>query len=76
MALQPQRASRGGWIDTGLVPPRGFVTAAMHLAMMSSAKGHGELVADLAAQCRRLGKSQMMRISGAPATDQARLLGD
>jgi hypothetical protein len=45
MALQPKRASRGGGIDTGLVPPRHFVTAAMHLAMTPPAQRHGEFVA-------------------------------
>jgi hypothetical protein len=39
----------------------------MDLAMMTPAEGHGELVTDLATQCRRLGKSQMVRI-GWPTT--------
>jgi hypothetical protein len=26
MGFQPQRASDGGRIDTGLIPPRGFIT--------------------------------------------------
>src|SRR5262252_2477751 len=33
IAREPRRQ-----IDTGLVPPRGFVTAAMHLAMMTTAE--------------------------------------
>jgi hypothetical protein len=76
MALQPKRPSRGRGINTSLFPPRDFVTAAMHFAMMPTAERYGELVADLATQCRRLGKSQMMRISRAPATDHAWLRGD
>ena len=49
MALQPKRASRDGSIDTGLVPPRTFVTAAMHLAMMTTAERDRELIANFAA---------------------------
>ena len=48
----------------------------MDLAMVPAAERHCELIADLAAQCRRLGKAQTMRISRAPVADQARLLGN
>ena len=74
--LQPQHAGSGGRIDTGLLPPGDFIATAMHLAMVSPAERYGELVADLAAKCQRLGKAQMMSIRGTPAADQARLLGN
>src|SRR6516162_6232329 len=76
MCLQPKNASRRARIDTGLLPPHGFVTAAMNFAVMSSAKGNRELIADLAAKGRRLCKTEMMRISGTPAANQTWLLGD
>ena len=52
MGLQPQRASGDGRIDTGLIPPGGFIAAAMDLAMMSPAERNRELIADLAAERR------------------------
>src|SRR6516164_361575 len=76
MVLQPERASRGGSIDTGLVPPRGFVTAAMHLAMMTTAERDRELVTNFSAQSRELSKTEMMRIGGTATANQTRLLGD
>jgi hypothetical protein len=48
----------------------------MHLAMMATAERDGELIADLSAESRRLCKTQMMRIGGTPAANQAWLLGD
>ena len=44
--------------------------------MMSSAQGNGELVADLAADCAALGKSQMVGVRRPSAADQARMFGD
>jgi hypothetical protein len=35
-----------------LVPPAGFIAAAMYLAVMSATQWDGKLVADLAAKCR------------------------
>jgi hypothetical protein len=48
----------------------------MHLAMMPSAQWHGELIADLAAECPGLGETQMMRVRRAATADKTRLLGD
>ena len=62
MCLQPKDTSRSGWIDAGLFPPGGLIAAAMHLAVMSAAKGNCELIADLAAKCPMLGEPQMMGI--------------
>ena len=75
MRLQPQAASRGGWVNTGLVPPCRFIATTMNLTMVSATERDRELVADLAAERRRLGKAQMMGIGGAAAADEARLLG-
>ena len=75
MRLQPQAASSGGWIDTNLVPPRRFIATAMNLTMVSATERDRELVADLAAERRCLGKAQMVSIGGPTTTDQTRLLG-
>ena len=76
MCLQPKHASRRARIDTGLLPPRGFVAAAVDFTMVPSAKRNGELIADLTAKGRRLCKTEMMRIGGTPAANHAWLLGD
>ena len=46
----------------------------MKFAMMSAAKRHGELVADLAAKRPALGKAQVMGVGRFAATDQTSLL--
>ena len=76
MCLQPKNASRRARIDTCLFPPHGFVTAAMNFAVMSSAKRNRELIADLTAKGRKLCNTEMMRIGGTPAANEAWLLGD
>src|SRR6516225_8288569 len=76
MCLQPKNASRRARIDTALLPPHGFVTAAMNFAVMSSAKRNRELIADFAAKRPRLRKTEMMHVGGTPAANQAWLLGD
>jgi hypothetical protein len=76
MCLQPKGASSFGRINTGLIPPGRFITAAMHLAMMTTAEWDRELIANLSAQSRGLCKPEMMRIGGTPAANQAWLFGD
>ncbi len=74
MRREPQRASGAGRIEPHFLPPPAFITMTMQLAMMSSAQGDRELVADLAAERTRLRKAQMVWIGRPPAADQARLL--
>ena len=76
MCLQPKDSGGVSRINPNVAPPAGFIAAAMHLAVMPPAQRNRELVADLAAQRRCLGKAQMMGIGGAAAADQARLLGN
>ncbi len=47
MRLQPQAASYGDGVDTGLVPPRHFIATAMNLTMVSATERDRELVANL-----------------------------
>jgi hypothetical protein len=47
----------------------------MHLTMMSSTQGDGELVADLAAERPALRESHVVGIAGPATTNQTRLLG-
>ena len=53
------------------LPPGGLITAAMHLAMMSPAQRHRELIADLPAERAALRVTEMMSIRRETATDQA-----
>jgi hypothetical protein len=57
MRAQPKLSRNGGGIDIQILPPRFFIAVPMDLAMMSSAQRHGELVADLAAECSALSKA-------------------
>ena len=62
MGLNPQRTGCCERIDSCSAPPGRFVAVAMKLTMMSTAKGNGELVADLATKCSLLREAQMMGI--------------
>ena len=75
MSFQPQHARSCSRIDTSLVPPHRFIATAMNLTMVSATERDRELVADLAAERRCLGKAQVVSISGAAAADEAWLLG-
>ena len=57
MSFQPEHAGTDGRINTGFIPPTDFITTAMHLAMVSATERDRELVADLAAERRCLGKA-------------------
>jgi hypothetical protein len=57
MGFQPKGARGDSRIDTGFLPPCGFIATAMNLAVMAPAQRYGELVTDLAAKRRRLRKS-------------------
>jgi hypothetical protein len=76
MGFQPMGARRDSRIDTGFLPPCGFIATAMNLAVMAPAQRYGELITDLAAKRRRLRKSQMVSISRTSAADQTWLFGN
>jgi hypothetical protein len=69
--LRPQCQGDCEGIDSGLGPPFGFITAAVDLTMVNTAKRDRELVAHLAPERRMLGKPEVVRVSRPPATDQA-----
>lgn len=75
MRLTPQRTRFDHRIDSHLEPPHWFVAAAMNLAMVASAQGHGEFVANLATERPALGKAHVVGIRWLPPTNEARLLG-
>ena len=52
MGFKPKDARRRARIDASHLPPRGFVAAAMDLAMMAPTERDGELIADLAPKCQ------------------------
>ena len=49
--------------NLNVCPPRDFIAMAMQVAMMFPAQWHSEFVADLASECSRLRKFEMMRIT-------------
>ena len=57
-------------------PPRRFVTAAVDFAMVTSAQGDSEFVADLPPERSALREAKVMSIRGSPAADQTRMCGD
>ena len=59
-----------------LYPPRGFIAAAVHLAMMSSTQRDSELIAGLAPERPTLREAQVMGVRRLPAANQARLVSD
>ena len=75
MRFQPQRAGRNDGIYSDLPPPCGFIAVAMHLAMVPSTQGDGELIADLAPERPALREAQVMGIRGLATANQTGLLG-
>lgn len=76
MRFEPQCAGCDDWINTGIPPPRGFVAAVMHLAMVSSTQWNGVLIADLAPEGPTLGKSEVVGICGSATANETRVLGN
>src|SRR5262249_7703946 len=72
--MLPKLTSDLDWIDASLFPPCFFVNGAMHSAVMRAAERDGKFIACFAAKRARLHKSNVMRIRGLAATQQARLL--
>jgi hypothetical protein len=70
----PKLARDLNGIDASLLPPGFFVTGAMHRAVMRAAEGDREFIARFAAERARLHKSDVMRVRGLAATQQAWLL--
>src|SRR5262245_33097619 len=62
------------WIDASLLPPGFLIADAMHCAVMRTAERHCKFVARFAAERARLHKSDVMRIRGLAAAQQAGLL--
>ena len=62
MRLQPQCSSGDRRIDAQFFPPRGFIAAAMDLAMMTSAQRDSELIADLAPESSALREAEVMSV--------------
>ena len=54
--MRPQGRGDHPRVDAELVPPFGFIAAAVDLSMVSTAERHREFVAHLAAESTRLGE--------------------
>src|SRR5262249_12390205 len=74
--LLPQPAGNLARVNAGLPPPCALITRAMHCTMMPAAEWDCELIADLAAERTRLGKTEVVGVRGLAAADEARLTGD
>ena len=72
LTIGPRADSR---IDTALSPPSGFIATAMDFRMTAAAERDGELIADLAAECRwlHIGDGGVCRTS---AADKTGIFGD
>ena len=64
LTFVPELLREGEGVEAHVVPPRSFVAGVMKLAMMGAADRDSELVTDLAAESLRLGKADMMCVSG------------
>jgi hypothetical protein len=74
--LAPKVGGRDHRINPLRVPPNAFVAPTVKLAVVKSADGDGEFVADFATHRGLLGELDVMCIRWDSATNQARLRGD
>ena len=58
------------------MPPGAFVADVVELAVMGTAEGDGELIADLTAESLGLGEADVMGVGRGGATENARLRCD
>src|SRR5262249_52820256 len=72
--MLPELTGDLDWIDASLLPPGVFVAGAMRGAVMRAAQRDGKFIAGFAAERARLHKSDVMRVRGFAAAQQARLL--
>src|ERR1700688_3042004 len=74
-SVPPQPMRDRQRVDLHPLPPCGLVALPVQFAVMDPAQRDGELIADLAAECPRLGKTQMVRIGRRASANQAGLGG-
>jgi hypothetical protein len=74
--FEPQPAGRNHRIYPGAVPPVGFVTGTVDFAVVSAAKRDRKFIADFAAECPALRKSNMMSVGRQPTAKQTWLPRD
>lgn len=63
-AFLPQRSRDRERIDLVSRPPGPFVASLVQGPVMGATQRDSEFIADLAPQCTRLGKAQVMRVAG------------
>jgi hypothetical protein len=76
MRLRPQYRGSSQGINTGSLPPLGFIAATMELAVVATAEWDREFVAHLASERPVLSKAQVVSVRRAASTEEAGLLGD
>ena len=72
--LSPELAGDLNGVDAGRLPPGPLIAGAMDGAVMRAAERDRKFIACFAAERARLHKSDVMRIRGFAAAQQARLL--
>ncbi len=72
-AVIPKPACDWSWIKVDGGPPHCLISGPVKLAVMKSAKGDRELVADAPPECRTLSKAQVMGIGRLTPADKTRL---
>ena len=76
MGFQPKLARQADGLETGFRPPVRFLAGAVQFAMVCPAQRDREFVADLLSQSARLRKTQVVRVTGLAAADEAGLFRD
>ena len=76
MLFEPKLAGRNRRIYPGAAPPVRFVAGTVDFAVVSAAKRDSEFIADFAAECSALRKSNMMRVGRQPTANQTWLQCD
>jgi hypothetical protein len=71
----PKSKRNRHWINVGSVPPCPLVTLAVKLTMMDAAQRHRELIRNPTAEGAGLRIPKMVRLTGFPAAQGARLRG-
>jgi hypothetical protein len=73
--LGPKGCCNGEGVNPLVPPPDAFVAATVRVAMVQSANGNGELVADLAPHRPLLCELDVVGIRGRSTADETRLSG-
>ena len=75
MCFEPEPARGVDRLDASSRPPIYFLAGPVQLTVMRPAQRHRKFIADLSTESARLRKTQMVRVAGLAAADEAGLFG-